>query len=218
MRVWDLPLRTFHWGLVFCVFAAIGSAKADVMWAHERFGLTIMALVAFRIIWGFVGGHHARFVNFVRSPLAVMAYLRKSDDSKGSHPAGHNPLGAYSVLALLAIAGAMAGSGVFSNDGILFDGPLAHLVPDATNTASKVHHRLQFGVFALVALHIGAIIFYRWPKRQHLTSAMVTGRSQDAVTGADGGISLRHTLAGFALMIILLALAHALPELRPSYF
>ena len=218
MRVWDLPLRVFHWLLVFCVFAAIGSAKADVMWAHERFGLTIMALVVFRIIWGFVGGYHARFVNFVRSPVAVMAYLRNSGDRQGSHPAGHNPLGAYSVLALLAIAGAMSGSGVFSTDGILFDGPVAHLMPDSTNMASKVHHRLQFGVFALVALHIGAILFYRWRKQQHLTTAMVTGRSRDMVTGPDGGISLRHTIAGFALMLILLTVAHALPELRPSYF
>ena len=78
MRVWDLPLRIFHWGLMICVFAAIGSSKAGVMWAHERFGLTVLALVAFRVIWGFVGGYHARFANFVKGPLAVLRWLRQS--------------------------------------------------------------------------------------------------------------------------------------------
>ena len=73
MRVWDLPLRIFHWGLVIAIIGAVGSAKADVMWLHERFGLTVMGLVAFRVVWGFVGGYYARFSQFLTPPNIALA-------------------------------------------------------------------------------------------------------------------------------------------------
>lgn len=224
MRVWDLPLRIFHWGLMICVFAAIGSSKAGVMWAHERFGLTVLALVAFRVIWGFVGGYHARFANFVKGPLAVLRWLRQSSGQSSGKKGieqpreiGHSPIAAYSVLALLAVAGFMAMSGTMSNDGILFDGPLAHLVPNFTRDATKAHHFGQFIVFALVGLHVAAIIFYKLVKKHGLTSAMVRGRTGDVelVKGEDGGISAQRTWFGLLLMVGLIALAQLLPMLKP---
>lgn len=220
MRVWDLPLRIFHWALMLSVIGAIGLSKAGVMWAHERFGLTVMGLIIFRLIWGFVGGHHARFVNFVTGPRAVLAWLR-SNGGQGVRQAGHSPLAAYSVLALLGIAGFMAGSGSVSNDGILFDGPMAHLVSmEASKQATSAHHFGQYLLFALVGLHVVAILFYKFVKRQGLTAAMVHGRTSDPadrIAGVDGGISIRHTFFGLGLMIVCVAIAQMLPLLRPVW-
>ena len=213
MRVWDIPLRIFHWALMVAVIGAIGSSKAGVMWAHERFGLTVMGLVMFRLIWGFFGGHHARFANFVTGPRAVLDWLR----SAGERDMGHSPLAAYSVLALLGIAGFMAGSGSFSNDGILFDGPLAHLVSmQASRQASRAHHFGQYLMFALVGLHVAAILFYKFVKGQGLTAAMLHGRASDQadrIFGADGGISSRYTLYGLGLMVVCVAIVQMLPLL-----
>ena len=121
----------------------------------------VLALVAFRVMWGFVGGYHARFANFVKGPLAVLRWLRQSSGQSSGKKGieqpreiGHSPIAAYSVLALLAVAGFMAMSGTMSNDGILFDGPLAHLVPNFTRDATKAHHFSQYIVFALVGLHV----------------------------------------------------------------
>lgn len=220
MRVWDLPLRIFHWALMLCVIGAIASSKVGVMWAHERFGLTVMGLIIFRLIWGFVGGHHAQFVNFVTGPRAVLAWLL-SNDRQGVRKAGHSPLAAYSILALLGIAGFMAVSGSVSNDGILFDGPMAHFVSmEASKQATSVHHFGQYLVFALVGLHVVAILFYKFVKRQGLTIAMVHGRASDPadrISGVDGGISIRHTLFGLGLIIICVAIAQMLPLLRPVW-
>lgn len=220
MRIWDLPLRIFHWALMLAVFGAIGSSKAGVMWAHERFGLTVMGLVIFRLMWGFVGGHNARFVNFVTGPSAVLLWLRTAS-GKGPRQVGHSPLAAYSVLALLGITGFMAGSGSVSNDGILFDGPLVSFVSmEASKQATSFHHLGQYLVFALVGLHIVAILFYKFVKRQGLTAAMIHGRASDeanGILGVEGGISTRHTFVGLGLMIACVAIAQMLPLLKPAW-
>lgn len=222
MRVWDLPLRLFHWALLICVVGAVGSAKAGAMNVHERFGLTIMALVAFRIIWGFIGGHHARFANFVSGPRRLLGWFTATRTASGKNsdprPAGHSPLAALSVIALLTIAGMMSITGSVSTDGILFDGPLAHLVPELSKDATKLHHRLKILLIALIAMHILAIIIYKIVKHVPLTKAMITGRATDVVSGSDGGISGRHTALGLGLMLALIAGAHLLPSLRPSLF
>ena len=98
LLVWDLPLRFFHWGLAAAVITNVVTANIGRMDLHERSGLTVLALVAFRLLWGFVGGHHARFRNFVRAPRAVLAWLRVRSDASEPREAGHSPLAALSVL------------------------------------------------------------------------------------------------------------------------
>ncbi len=218
--VWDLPLRLFHWGLAAAVVTNVVTANIGRMELHERSGLTVLALVAFRLLWGFVGGHHARFRNFVRAPRAVMAWLRKPSDTSAPRAAGHSPLAALSVLALLAVTGFMAMTGMFSSDGILFDGPLAHLAPAQSEAATKIHHRAKLVLILLVVLHLVAILVYKFGKKINLTSAMVTGRPSEApgrITGADGRISHGRLMAGLALMAALQLAAHALPLLRPAW-
>ncbi|MDB2390213.1 cytochrome b/b6 domain-containing protein [Alphaproteobacteria bacterium] len=222
MRIWDLPLRLFHWGLAISVIGAIISAKIGVLVVHERFGLAVMALVGWRIIWGFIGGHHARFKNFMRSPVAAFTWLR--GEMAGQHKirgAGHSPLAGYAVMALLMIAWFMAFSGSLSTDGILFDGPLAHLLPAFNKTASTVHHFGEKFLFLVIFFHIAAILFYKFFKKRGLTMAMVKGQATDlpgTIEGTDGSISRNRTIFGIVLMGVIVAGLQMLTLLRPALF
>ena len=127
--VWDLPLRMFHWGLALAVIGNVVTAKMGRMDLHERAGLTVLALVLFRIIWGFAGGHHARFANFVRMPDHVLRWLRETRDTDAPRQVGHSPLAALSVLALLAVTGFLAMTGMFSSTSAIepcFNSPAAN--------------------------------------------------------------------------------------------
>ena len=159
MRVWDLPLRIFHWALVIAVIGAVGSAKADIMWLHERFGLTVMGLVAFRILWGFLGGYYARFSQFITSPRNAFAGILQLLKPQSQPSVGHSAAAGYAVVGLLGVAAYQSLTGSVSNDDVLFDGPLAHLVPAWSNVASDLHDAGEPFLFFMVALHIGAILF-----------------------------------------------------------
>lgn len=174
-RVWDLPTRLFHWLLAVLVVGAFVSVKTGNMVVHERIGYTVLALLLFRLVWGVVGGRHARFASFVRGPSAVIAALRGGKP----HAAGHSPLGALSVLAMLAAIGFQASSGLFANDDIAFEGPLARHASGATVSLLTTLHRWnETVILALVALHLVAIAYYRFGRGQRLVAPMVTGDAQ----------------------------------------
>lgn len=178
IRVWDLPTRLFHWMLVACLVALFvtGNIGGNLMTWHMRAGYAVLALLSFRLVWGVVGGYWSRFVVFVPTPGRLMAYI------KGTHPAGdpqlgHNPLGALSVLAMLAVLGAQVATGLVSDDDIAFSGPLVQFVSSATSGLATTYHK-QYGkllVLLLVVLHVCAIVFYQRVKKQRLVAAMVTG-------------------------------------------
>lgn len=193
LRVWDLPTRLFHWLLAAVVLGSFVSAKlggAYMVW-HERLGCAALALLAFRLIWGVVGGRYARFTQFVRGPATVRAYLRGQWQGLG-----HNPLGALSVLALLAALGFQAVSGLFTNDDIAFEGPLArHVSGWLSSLLTTLHRGNEKVILLLVALHIAAIAFYRLARRHDLIGPMLHGDAQ-APAGAlpsrdDAGLRLR---------------------------
>ena len=225
LLVWDLPLRLFHWGLAVAVIIAVVSVENDRMDVHERAGLTVLGLVVFRIFWGFLGGHHARFANFLVGPRRTIAWVRQAFQ-QGPHQqtarqAGHNPLAAWSVLGLLGITLYLASTGPWSTDGILYDGPLAHLVPAMSGQIAEWHHRGKLLLIPLIVLHLAAILYYKFRKRTPLTKAMVTGRASESrasVTGADGGITGARLVAGLLLIAVLQAATHALPLLRPAWY
>lgn len=171
IRIWDLPVRLFHWLLAATVMGSFISAKMGNLVWHERLGCTALALLLFRLIWGVAGSRYARFASFVRGPRAVQAYLRGA-----WRGAGHNPLGALSVLAMLAALLFQAVSGLFTNDDIAFEGPLAHRVSGAmTSLLTTLHRGNEKVLLALVALHIGAIVYYRMVKRHDLIGPMLSG-------------------------------------------
>jgi cytochrome b len=183
MKVWDLPIRLFHWLIVALVGFSWWSAESGLMDWHTRSGLAVLILLVFRLIWGFVGSSTARFGNFVRSPAAVIAYLRRPRETV--HAPGHNPLGGYSVIAMLLVLATQVGTGLFAVDvdGIE-SGPLSHLVSfDQGRAAAEVHH-ISFSVLqGLVVLHVLAIAWYRI-KGRRLIMPMLTGRDPQLVEAA----------------------------------
>ncbi|THF62068.1 cytochrome b/b6 domain-containing protein [Pseudothauera rhizosphaerae] len=173
IRVWDLPTRLFHWSLVVVAVAAVltGVNGGNMMVHHQRLGVILVGLIAFRLTWGVIGSQTARFTRFVRGPGAIAAYLR--GQWRGI---GHNPVGALSVLALLGLFGFQAVSGLFTNDDIAFEGPLRALVDKATSDwITGVHGSMLWWLAGLVAVHVGAVVFYLHAKKDNLVKPMITG-------------------------------------------
>ncbi|MEY2886684.1 MAG: hypothetical protein RI913_103 [Pseudomonadota bacterium] len=173
IRIWDLPTRLFHWLLVMAVIGSFVSVKlgGNAMIWHGRFGYIVLALIFFRLIWGFVGTHHARFAQFVKSPKAILAYLKNPAETPG-----HSPLGAISVVVLIALFLAQALAGLFASDDIAFDGPLVKYVASTWVELLTSFHRLnEWVLLTLVGIHLGAILYYKYAKRINLISAMITG-------------------------------------------
>jgi cytochrome b len=165
VRIWDLPTRLFHWALALAVVAAIVSAKigGNAMVWHFRFGYAVLALLAFRLVWGFVGGHWSRFATFVPTPGRLVRYLRGTPQPGEHLDAGHSPLGALSVFALLAVLAAQVATGLVADDEIANVGPLNRLVAVETGLAATAYHKTfgQWALIALVVLHVAAIVAYR---------------------------------------------------------
>jgi cytochrome b len=190
-RVWDLPTRLFHWTLVVLIAFSIVTVKLGGLWMdwHMRSGYTILALVLFRILWGFAGSRYARFSTFVHPPSTILEYLRGSI----SHGAGHTPLGGLSVLAILAMLLLQSSTGLFSNDGNFTEGPLARLVSSATGERLSTVHRLgEWAIYVLVGMHVAAIAYYTLLRKAVLVRPMVTGDHPVAdVPPADDSLATR---------------------------
>ena len=176
--VWDIGVRVFHWALVLLMATAIATVKigGNAMVYHSYCGYAMLALLLFRIIWGFVGGTHARFFNFITGPGKVMAYLKTMFKRDHDTTIGHNPMGALSVVAMLAALLFQAVSGLFVNDDILFEGPLsAWAGKDLSDKITGWHKFNEKILLALFLLHMGAIFFYRFYKKVDLIKPMFTG-------------------------------------------
>lgn len=173
IKLWDLPTRIFHWSLFALVAAAIisGQVGGNAIELHGKLGLAIVGLVVFRIVWGFAGSTYARFSQFFPTPSTIAAYLRGE-----WHGLGHNPVGALSAFALLALVLAQAVGGLFANDDIAFRGPLFSLVgKELSDRITGLHHLASNLLIAFVVLHIAAILFYKHVKKNNLILPMITG-------------------------------------------
>lgn len=187
VKVWDLPLRLFHWLLVICVIGALVTIKLGGTWMiwHGRFGLAIIGLLSFRLVWGIAGSTHARFVSFFPTPRRVIRYLRGQWEGLG-----HNPLGALSVFALIGLFGFQALSGLVATDDIAFSGPLTRAVSsDFSSLMSGWHRRTEELLYLLVGLHVLAIVIYR-VRGHNLLGPMIHGYKKaphPAAEQANGG-------------------------------
>ena len=210
VRVWDLPTRAFHWALAACVIGSVVSAKigGNAMAWHFRFGYVVFTLLVFRILWGLVGGRWSRFANFIYAPSTTLRYLRGQSRADEHHEVGHNPLGAFSVFGLLAILAAQIGTGLFADDEISNTGPLIKFVSGATSALLTSWHKTfgQWLIITLVLLHIAAILFYFFRKKQNLVRPMLVG---DKALGPDVPASV-DTVASRGLALLLFGLCAAL--------
>jgi len=176
VKIWDLPTRLFHWSLLALVIACWWTSGEDGnIDQHMRFGLAALALLLFRLVWGVLGSTTARFASFVASPRAVFGYFAGMRSEASPH-LGHNPAGGWMVLALLAMLLAITLSGMFANDDIMSEGPLAHYVSEGmSDLATEWHEGGFYTLLALVALHVAAIAFYLLVKKDNLVRPMLTG-------------------------------------------
>ncbi|MES2787816.1 MAG: cytochrome b/b6 domain-containing protein [Pseudomonadota bacterium] len=177
VRVWDLPTRIFHWALVACLIGLVisgyrGGAAMD--W-HARIGYAVLSLLLFRVVWGFIGGRWSRFQSFIYSPSSVRNYLR--GQAHPDHLVGHNPLGAGAVFAMIVVLLAQVATGLVGDDEISFTGPLNKFVQSSTGLAATWYHKRvgQWLILGLVALHIAAVLYHLWKKRDNLVKPMLNG-------------------------------------------
>lgn len=207
--LWDLPTRLCHWLLVLCLPLSWWSAETENYQLHQWLGYTLIVLVVSRIAWGFVGSRHSRFADFLRGPGGVVAYLR----GKGQDAAGHNPLGGWSVVALLLLLLVQAASGLFNSDDVFFKGPLYYAASVPFRDAMGLVHDLAFYLLlALVVLHIAAVLYHQFRRRERLVQAMLRG-SASGRTGRVAPVSNWRAL--FIVLLVALSL-WGLLQLAPS--
>lgn len=179
VKVWDVPTRLFHWMLVILVMTCVATAKigGNLMTAHMLSGYLVLALLIFRLVWGVVGGRHARFAAFVRGPRGVWRHVTGITRRDAPRYLGHNPLGAWSVVAMLAVLLLQASTGLFASDDIFTEGPLYPLVSNAASRMlTRIHHLNAMVIGGLVAVHLAAILYYLLAKGENLIKPMFTGR------------------------------------------
>lgn len=210
MRIWDIPVRIFHWLLAALFAFSWWSAENDRLDWHMLSGYAILALVVFRIYWGFAGSPSARFAVFVRGPRAVLTYLRRLPTNEPPKSAGHNPMGGWSVLGMLSLLLVQVALGLFAIDvDGLNAGPLDYLISFDAGRVLAGWHGLVFDVLlVIVMLHVAAIAFYAAFKRENLVRAMVSGIKLLPPAAIPAGFQLRPVwwaLPGLALAALIVA-------------
>lgn len=190
IRVWDVPVRVFHWLMVLCFAGAWLTAESE-RWRllHVTLGYTMAGLVAFRLAWGFAGTRHARFVDFVRGPRAVWRYLRSLVHGRPEHHAGHNPAGGWAIVALLVLAVLTTASGWATYNAL------------GGEWLEEVHEAAATLMLVIVAVHVVGILVSSWLHRENLTRAMITGRKTGDAAD-DNGVAAR-PVAALLLMAVL---------------
>jgi cytochrome b len=190
--VWDLPLRLFHWLFAAGIFAAWATAKAGFDWMQWHFylGYGLIALLVFRIIWGFFGPRHARFSSFLRKPSAVWLYAKSLFSRSGMQSIGHNPVGGLMVLLMIVLVAVQAATGLFTTDDVVWAGPYNPAVSKSTASWLSTVHNLNFNfILGAIGLHLAAIAFYTFVKQQNLVVPMLTGHKPATLIPAHEAIS-----------------------------
>ena len=216
--VWDFPTRAFHWLLVTAIAFQYISAELidDAIQLHFYGGYITLGLIIFRVLWGIWGGFHARFSSFLTSPKTTYQYAKSLAFNDSVAHTGHNPLGAYSVIAILSIVATQAISGLFITDDIFSEGPYYSAVtPFIQDIASWVHHNLFNAIWVFLAFHLGAILFYKIVKKQALVKAMITGKKE--VVGTENNIETTlkihvHPVLFLITLILAIVLVYCIVE------
>lgn len=213
--LWDLPTRVCHWGIVVCVALAWWSAEFDRYDIHEWVGYTLMVLVVSRLIWGVIGSRHSRFTDFLAGPGKILSYIRSGTSSTP----GHNPLGGWSVVVLLGLLLVQAISGLFNSDDVFFTGPLYYAADTELRDTLGAVHEWAFNVLlGFIGLHLLAVGYHQFRRREPLVQAMVKGR-------AEGKQGLSAPVSPFIAVVVVAVVAAALwwglgeaPQPAPVYF
>ena len=179
IRVWDLPTRVFHWALALSMVSLVVTAKfgGSLMVWHYRLGMLVLSLIAFRVLWGLLGGRWSRFASFIYAPATIWRYLRGRTRPTEYLEVGHDPVGSLLIFALLGGACLQLATGLVADDEIANQGPLNRFVSSGVAQWATSWHKTwgQWLLMALVALHVAAIFYFVSKKRQNLVGSMVKG-------------------------------------------
>ena len=217
IRVWDLPVRLFHWVLVILMTTSYFSGRAAGEWMELHFwsGYAILTLLLFRIAWGFVGSTTARFSDFVKGPSAAFRHIAELVGADRPREAGHNPLGGAMVVVLIFAVLAQVVAGLFAADTDMgtVNGPLANLLADKWVDRLTAFHKFWVNILlVLVTLHVLAAIVYLVWKRQNLIGAMIHGHKlvDDVVPSGKPAPSLQFGSGrlAFALLVASAAIVY----------
>ncbi|WP_336083429.1 cytochrome b/b6 domain-containing protein [Thalassospira sp. CH_XMU1448-2] len=209
VKLWDFPVRLFHWALVVAIVTAWWTNRQLMIDIHAIAGYSVLALVLFRIIWGFVGSSNARFGSFIKGPDKVIGYAVKIPTGSMAELtyAGHNPAGGWMVVVLIVLVAIQAISGLFASEDtfLFFDGPLvAHVSSDVARIMNWIHRTNINLIYVMVGLHVFAALFYLVAKRENLIGAMVTGVRTVPVELAARFAQIRFAspVVGIAILIV----------------
>ena len=173
-KIWDLPLRLFHISLIFLVIGSISSAKLNMLDLHQYFGVALLGLVFFRIIWGFFGTYYSSFKSFNLSIIDALSQFSKTNTITSIR----TPIGCYSTLIFLIVLLLISVSGLFSSDDILYDAPLSFLTPNHTSDWTYFHNILHYILYILIGTHISAILYYQVVKKMKIIERILDGYSR----------------------------------------
>ena len=202
--VWDLPVRLFHWSIVILVVFSWYSIEIEenLDW-HFISGYCVLALLLFRVTWGFIGTRYARFRSMLFKPATTLQYFRSLFSGQNQRYSGHNPAGSLSVFALLGLMLVQATTGLFANDEDYYFGPLSDYVSIQTADRLTELHHLNFNILTgFIVLHILAIIFYRLVKKEKLLLAMITGNKSTPESSGEG---IAHSKLVAALLTLIVS-------------
>ena len=173
-KIWDLPLRLFHISLIILVIGSILSAKLDMLNLHQYFGVAMLGLIFFRILWGFVGTYYSRFKSFNLSFADALSQFSKTN----SITSVRTPIGSYSTLIFIIALLSISVSGLFSSDDVLYDAPLSFLTPNYTSYFTYIHNILHYLLYSLIGIHILAIMYYQILKKMKIIERVLDGYSR----------------------------------------
>ena len=173
-KIWDLPLRLFHISLIFLVIGSISSAKLNMLDLHQYFGVALLGLVFFRIIWGFFGTYYSSFKSFNLSITDALSQFSKTNTITSIR----TPIGCYSTLIFIIVLLSISVSGLFSSDDILYDAPLSFLTPNYTSDWTYFHNILHYILYILIGTHIFAILYYQIVKKMKIIERILDGYSR----------------------------------------
>ena len=215
-RIWDLPIRLWHWTFAACVAFSLYTGLAgdiSLMDWHQRSGFAILALLLFRLGWGFWGGRYVRFAHYFTTPHRVFVFFveglrrlrRRGEPAKeGGRDAPHTAPGIALVVLLFLAVGIQAVTGLFTTDDVFNEGPLVRYVEDGVSKGMTwAHHRVFRGILALIATHLAAHAVYA-AMRDPTPLSMITGRK-----AFDGPATEQHLARGLATITAAAGLVYA---------
>ena len=213
IKVWDPSIRIFHWAIVLLLGGLwyTGEQSGDLIYLHQAFGFVLVALIIYRIIWGFWGSRYARFREFVKGPGTILSYLptmfRRGADS---HYLSHNPAGGIAVLTILGLILAQLITGMMSTDDIMFEGPFVSLVSsDVSEAAIGLHHLIFSVLQAIIVIHVAAVAWHQRFKGEPLVQSMIHGRKP-----GDG----EHAQFSVIRAVVAIAIAAGISQFVIRYF